>query len=154
MPMAYQPKPTAPRARNPIAQAQTRRYTWLQIAAPVILATLVVLVLLVLLILPGGAPVRSPLADVALILLLLPTLILGLLLVALLAGLVYVLALGLRRLPPYFKLAQDFVAKAAGQVQGGVKKASDAVLSVRAGVAAAQRMAADLRAMLTFQRRP
>lgn len=154
MPMAYQPKPTAPRARNPIAQAQTRRDTWLQIAAPVILAVLVVLVLLVLLILPGGAPVRSPLADVALILLLLPTLLLGLLLVALLAGLVYLLALGLQRLPPYFKLAQDFVAKAAGQVQGGVKKASDAVLSVRAGVAAAQRMAADLRALLTFQRRP
>jgi hypothetical protein len=154
MPMAYQPKPTAPRARNTIAQAQTRRDTWLQIAAPVILAVLVVLVLLVLLILPGGAPVRSPLADVALILLLLPTLLLGLLLVALLAGLVYLLALGLQRLPPYFKLAQDFVAKAAGQVQGGVKKASDAVLSVRAGVAAAQRMAADLRALLTFQRRP
>ena len=152
--MAYQPRPAAPRPRNAVTQAQIRRDTWLQIAAPMILAAIVMLVLLVLVILPGGAPVRSPLADVALILLLLPVLIGGLLVVALLGGLVYLLALGLLRLPPYFKIAQDYVALAAGKIQGGVKKASDGVLSVRAAVAAAQRFGAGLRAMLRFQRRP
>ena len=151
--MAYQPKPAAPRARNTLTQAKIRRDTWLQIAAPVILAAVVMVVLLVLVILPGGAAVRSPLADVALILLIAPALLVGLLVLALLAGLAYVLALGILRLPPYFKIAQDYVSLAAGKVQGGVKKASDAVLSARAGVAAARRAAADLRAMLTFQRR-
>ena len=151
--MAAQSKPVAPRARNTLTQAKIRRDTWLQILAPIILAGLVVLVLLVLLILPGGAPVRSPLADVALILLNMPALIAGLLLAAVLGGLIYLLALGILRLPPYFKIGQDYVALAAGKIQDGVKKASDGVLSVRAAVAAAQRMGADLRAMLTFQRR-
>ena len=151
--MASQSKPSAPRARNLLAQAKMRRDVQLQILAPIILAALLVLVLLVLLILPGGAPVRSPLADVALILLIVPALIGGLLLLAVLGGLIYVLALGIRRLPPYFKIGQDYVALAAGKIQGGVKKASDGVLKVRSGVAAAQRMAADLRAMLMFQRR-
>ena len=151
--MASQPKPAAPRARNTVTQAQIRRDIWLQIGAPIILAAVVMVVLLVLVILPGGALVRSPLADVALTFMLVPALIVGLLGVALLGGLVYVLALGILRLPPYFKIAQDYVALAAGKIQGGVKKASDGVLAVRAGLAAARRMAADLRAMLTFQRR-
>ena|SRR5258707_296840 len=152
--MAYQPKLAAPRSRNPVTRAKIRRDTWLFIAAPLILAAVVMLVLLVLVILPVGAPVRSPLADVALTLLIVPALIVGLLVVALLGGLVYVLALGLGRLPPYFNIAQDYVALAAGKIQGGFKKASDGVLSVRAALAAAQRLGADLRAMLTFQRRP
>jgi hypothetical protein len=151
--MAYQPKPAAPRARNPLTQAKIRRDTWLQIAGPIILATVVMVVLLVLVILPGGAYVRSPLADVALTFLIAPALIVGLLVVALLAGLAYLLALGILRLPPYLKLAQDYAALAAGKIQGGVKKASDAVVSARASVAAARRAAADLRAILTFQRR-
>src|SRR5262245_46667376 len=151
--MAYQPNPTAPRPRNPASHARIRRDTWLQIAAPIVLATLVMVVLLVLVILPGGAVVREPLADVALTLLILPALIAGLLVIALLFGLVYVLLLGLTRLPPYFKIAQDYVALAAGKIQAAVKRASDGVLSVRASVAAAQRFGADLRAMLTFQRR-
>jgi hypothetical protein len=151
--MAAQPKPAAPRARNPVTRAKIRRDTWLQMVAPLILAVVVMVVLLVLVILPGGASVRSPLADVALTFMLVPVLIGGLLVTALLGGLIYALALGILRLPPYFKIAQDYVALAAGKIQAGVKKSSDGVLSARAGVAAAQRMGADLRAMLTFQRR-
>jgi len=151
--MAYQPRPAGPRGRNPLTQAQIRRDTWLQIAAPMILAAVVMLVLLVLVILPGGALVRGPLADVSLILLILPALVGGLLVFALLAGLVYVLALGIVRLPPYFKIGQDYVALAAGRIQRGVKKASDAVLSVRAGLAAVKRAGANLRGALTLQRR-
>jgi hypothetical protein len=152
--MAYQPKRAAPRARNLKTQAQIRRDTWLQMVAPLALAALVMLVLLVLVILPVGASVRSPLAAVALILLILPTLVVGLLVIALLGGLIYVLLLGLQRLPPYFKIGQDFVGLAAARIQGGARKASNAAISARAAVASAQRFASGLRAMLTFQRRP
>jgi len=151
--MAYQPKPAARRPRNPKTYAQIRRDTWLQMVAPLALAALVMLVLLVLVILPVGAPVRGPLADVSLILLILPSLLVGLLVAALLFGLIFVLYLGIVRLPPYFKIGQDFVALAAARIQGGAKKAADGVVTVRAGVAAAQRFLGGVRAVLTFQRR-
>src|SRR5262249_48546065 len=127
--MAYQPKPAARRPRNPQTHAQIRRDTWLQMVAPLVLAVGVLPGLVVLVILPVGAGVRGPLADVSLILLIMPALVVGLLLVAVLGGLIYVLALGIQRLPPYFKIGQDYVALAAARIQGGAKKASDVVLS-------------------------
>jgi hypothetical protein len=151
--MALQPQPAARRPHNLYTQAQLRRDTWLQMVAPLVLAAVVMLVLLVLVILPGGAGVRGPLASVALILMILPVLVVGLLMLALLGGLIYVLALSILRLPPYFKIGQDYVALAAARIQGGAKKASDVVLSARAGVAAAQRFMVGIRQALTFQRR-
>jgi hypothetical protein len=149
--MSYQPKPARP--RNEQTHAQIRRDTWLFMVAPLVLATVVTLVLLALIILPIGAGVRRPLADYSLMLLILPVVGLGLIVLALLGGLIYVLQLGLMRLPPYFKIAQDYVALAAERVQGGVKKASDAVIAVRGIVAAARRAAADVGALLPLQRR-
>ncbi len=64
--MAYQPTPGARRPRNPHTQAQIRRDVWLQIVAPLVLATVVLIVLVVLIIAPVGAPIRRPLADVSL----------------------------------------------------------------------------------------
>lgn len=151
--MAAQPPPTAPRPRNAHTHAQIRRDTWLQIVAPLVLAAVVMLTLLILVILPGGAAVRRPGADTSLILLLLPTLLVGLLVMAIMGSLIYGLALGILRLPPYFKIGQDYVALAAAYVQGGAKRVSDSVLSLRAGIAAVQRVLADLQAVFTFQRR-
>ena len=151
--MAFQPKPGAARPRNLHTQAQIRRDTWLQIFAPLALAALVTLVLVVLIILPGGAGVRRPLADVSLILLILPTAVVGLIALALLIGVNVGLYLGLTRLPPYFKIAQDFVTQAADRVQGGVKKASNGVISIRATIAAARRAASDLGTLLPIKRR-
>lgn len=151
--MAYQPTPGARRPRNTHTQAQIRRDVWLQIVAPLVLATVVLIVLVVLIIAPVGAPIRRPLADVSLILLMMPTLLVGLIVFAIIAGLSYVLFLGITRLPPYYKIAQDYVALAAGRVQGGAKKISNGILSVRSGIAAAQRAVTDLRTLLLFQRR-
>ena len=151
--MAYQPRPGAPRRRNEQTHAQIRRDTWLLMVAPLVLATLVMLGLLLLVILPVGAGVRAPLADVALILLILPALLVGLIVLALLLGMNYGLFLGVSKLPPYFKIAQDFVDQAAGRVKGGVKKASDAVIATRAAIAATQRTVAELGTVLPFQRR-
>ncbi len=151
--MADSSRPGAPRARNPLTQAQIRRDTWLLIVAPLALAAVAMIVLLVLISLPGGAGVRRPLADVSLMFLILPTALAGLIVLALLAGLNYGLWFGLRRLPPYFKIGQDYVALAAGRIQGYVKKASDAVIATRGASAAARRAAADLGARLPLPRR-
>src|SRR5258705_460683 len=102
--MAYQPKPAARRPRNPHTQAQIRRDTWLQIVVPLALAGLVMLGALVFVISAAGAGVRGPLADVSLILLILPALVAGLLVAVLLFGLIYGLYLGIVHLPPYFKI--------------------------------------------------
>jgi hypothetical protein len=151
--MAAQSPRRGPRARNPHTYAQIRRDTWLQIVAPLVLAALVMLGLLALVILPGGAGVRRPAADVSLILLSLPALLILLIVLALLVGVIVGLFLALTRLPPYIKIGQDYVALAADRIQGVVKKASDAVIAVRGASAAAQRAAADLGALLPIQRR-
>lgn len=121
--------------------------------APLVLAAVVMVVLLVLVILPGGAGVRRPLADVALMLLILPAALAGLIALALLVGLNYGLYLGLTKLPPYLKIGQDYVALAAGRIQSIVKKVSDAVIAARGASAAARRAASDLGALLPIQRR-
>ena len=151
--MAYQPKRASPGTRNEQTHAQIRRDTWLQMIAPLVLATIVMLALLALVIAPAGAGVRRPLADVAILLLILPTLLIGLIMLALLLGLNYGVFFGLTRLPPYSKLAQDYVVLAADRVKGALKKASDAVIATRGAVAATRRVANDLGALLPFQRR-
>ncbi len=151
--MAVQPPPGTPRPRNPRTHAQIRRDTWLLMVAPLVLAAVVMVVLLVLVILPGGAGVRRPLADVSLMLLILPTALIGLIVLALLVGLNYGLFLGLTKLPPYAKIGQDYVALAAGRIQSVIKKASDAVIAARGASAAARRAAADLGGLLPMRRR-
>jgi hypothetical protein len=151
--MSYQPKSAARRPRNEQTHARIRRDTWLLMVAPLALATLVVLVLLALIILPVGAGVRRPLADFSAVLLILPTLLIGLIILALLLGINYGLLLGITRLPPYFKIGQDYARLAANRIQGVVKKGSDAVIGVRGVAAAARQAASDLGELLPLQRR-
>ena len=150
--MAHPRKWRSPRARNPQTQAKIRRDTIWQIALPMGLALIVVLVLMVLLILPSGAGARGPWAAVSLMILIIPTAIAGLVVLALLAGANVGVWFGLSKLPPYFKVAQDYVALAGGYVQDAAKKASDAVVSTRSFVAGVKRAAAEARALLPFRR--
>jgi len=139
------PPPPRPRVRNLYTQARIRRDVLWQIGLPLGLAVAVVITLAVLLILPGGAPARSPWADVSLILLILPATVLGALVLVLVAALVVGLYFVLRELPGYFKLAQDFMAVAAYRIQTGAAKVSGVFLSIRSAAAGAQRVAQDLR---------
>lgn len=117
-----------------------RDVTW-QIALPLGLAVVAVLALMVLLILPSAAPVRSPWADVSLILLIIPTAVFGLVILALLVGLIYGAWYGLRELPFLFKRGQDIVALASYRVQAGAGKVSGVFLSIRSAAAGARRAA-------------
>jgi hypothetical protein len=115
-------------------------------------AVVVVIVALVLVILPGGAATRSPLAAVSLMLLIVPTVILGVLVLALVLALNYGVWLGLTKLPPYFKIAQDFVARVADGIQHGADRVSKVVLKIRSTLAGVKRAANGIRGLLPFRR--
>ncbi len=150
--MAYQPRSpsTLPglRLRNQRTQALIRRDVIWQIMAPVAMAAVIVVVLLVLLILPVGAPVRSVWADVALIFLIMPAGVMGLLALGVLGGLVFVFSRVLREVPYYFKLGQDWAALAAYRVNGGAARVAGIIMSVRSAWAAARRAARDVRLLV------
>jgi hypothetical protein len=124
-----------------------RRDVIWQMALPLGLAVAAVLVPMVLLIAPGGAPVRSVWADVALIFLIIPTAIFGLIALALLVGLIVAAVYGLRELPYLFKRAQDFVALVGYRVQAGAGKASGVFLSIQSLTAGVRRAADDVRGL-------
>ena len=145
-------RPSAPRRRNPVTKAQIRRDTIWQILTPLAVGVVVVIVALVLVILPGGAAVRSPFAAVSLMLLIVPTVILGVLVLALVLGLNYGVWLGITRLPPYFKIAQDWVALVADRIQHGADSVSKVILKIRSTLAGVKRAANGVRGFLTFRR--
>jgi len=145
-------RPSGPRRRNPVTKAQIRRDTIWQILTPLAVAVVVVIVALVPVILPGGAATRSPLAAVSLMLLIVPTVILGVLVLALLLGLNYGVWLGITRLPPYFKIAQDWVALLADRIQNAADSVSKVILKIRSTLAGVKRAANGVRGFLTFRR--
>jgi hypothetical protein len=126
-----EPKPGLPRIRNPRTQARLRRDAIWQIGLPIGLALAAGITLGVLVSIPGGAATRSAWADVSLMLLIVPIAMVGLILFALIAGLIFAAYYGLRELPFVFRIVQDYAALAAGHVKIGASKASGVVLSVR-----------------------
>ena len=153
--MTYQPKsvpPGGPRIRNQRTAALIRRDVIWQIALPLGLAALVVLVIAVLLIAPVGAPVRSVWADISLILLIIPTGLFGLIALALVGGLWYLVFRIWRELPYYAKQAQDFVALATYRVSMIATKITNVILSIRSFAAGVRKAAADVRAYLPAKR--
>jgi hypothetical protein len=149
--MSYQPRsPNATpglRARNTRTQALIRRDVIWQIALPLGLAVLAVLVVAVLLILPGGAPYRSVWADISLIFLIVPALIVGLIILALLGGSIYGLRLGLRELPYLFKRLQDWTAVFTYRASRAAEKVAGVILTTRSAWAGARKAADDIRSI-------
>jgi uncharacterized protein YoxC len=77
----------------------------------------------------------------------------GLIMLAILAGLIWVLRLGLRELPYFFKKIQDWVAFATYRVQALATAIANVFLSVRSFWAGARKMAQDVRSVIPFRRR-
>lgn len=148
LPPADPAAPPRPRVRNVRTQAKQRRDIIWQMAVPfgvvfVALATLGVLVCL-----PVGAGVRSAWADVSLIFLIIPTLVVGLIVFVLVAALVGGLFYLLRETPYFFKLIQDFMTLFTYRVQAGAEKVSGVFLSAQSAAAGAQRAAKELRRLV------
>ena len=127
--------------RNPATYAAHRREVFWQIIFPFILALIIILGLVAGVILAGyqGMEAVSRWADVSLIWLLLPLLIVLLVTLAILSGVVYLITKLLGVLPGYARMVQDFFSL----VQLRVKSISDRLVepvlklhSFKAGVGA------------------
>lgn len=96
-----------------------RRQAWLQIFLPIILAVALIIVVAVVtsMVAFGGTGDSVRWAAVSTIWLLVPTMIFGLIFLAILSGLVYLLARTLQVLPTYTSNAQYYLNRVASQIK-------------------------------------
>lgn len=134
-----------PKVRNPQTQAKIRHDVIWQIGVPMGVATLVLVGLMVLIISAETAYLRSPLADVSLIFVLMPVLAVGLVVLAVVGGLIYGVMYGLRELPFLFKRVQDIVFLVRDYTKDYTGRAARVVIEAEAKVASAQTVAEKLR---------
>jgi uncharacterized membrane protein len=120
---------------NPIPQSHYsydvhRRQFWLQIFLPIILMILIIIAVAVLTSISalGGNGDPSRWAAISTIWLVIPAMMFGLLLLALLAGLVYLLARSLDILPSYASLAQYQVNRVASSIKRFSDKATKPII--------------------------
>jgi predicted PurR-regulated permease PerM len=126
--------PSRPTERNPETSARSRRESWWQIYLPVLLATALGIVAFVLIVRSGDKG-TSAIADLSLILLILPALIVGLVVLALFVLLVYGISWLVRNSPPYAKQAQDTVGEVGGQVRAVMDGLANGIIVARGAVA-------------------
>ena len=115
---------------NHLSYQNHRRQFWLQIFLPMILAILLIIAVAVITGLAAfGANDRSPIwAAISTIWLVIPVMFFGLLVFAILAGLVYLLAQALRAIPPYTSKAQYYVNRGASEAKRFSDMAAQPVL--------------------------
>lgn len=120
---------------NPIPQSHYsydvhRRQFWLQIFLPVLLPILIIIAVAVLTSISAlsGTGDPSRWAAISTIWLVIPAMMFGLLLLATLVGLVYLLARGLDVLPSYTSLAQYYVNRVASSIKHFSDKATKPVI--------------------------
>jgi predicted PurR-regulated permease PerM len=126
--------PTHPTERNPETTARSRRESWWQIYLPVLLASALGIVALVLIVRSGAAG-TSAIADLSLILLSVPVLIVGLVVLVAFGFVVYGVSWLVRNLPPYAKTAQDAVDKVGEQIRAVMNGLAGGVIVARGVVA-------------------
>jgi hypothetical protein len=104
--------------QNHYSYQEHRRQFWLQIFLPVILAVLLIMAVAVITGIAAFGNDNSTIwAAISTIWLVIPVMVFGLLFLAILAGLVYLLARGLQALPPYTSNAQYYANHAASEIK-------------------------------------
>ncbi len=122
------------RHANPVTRRAHWRETWLQILLPVFAAILIFIALAVL----AGLATSSQLtrySNLSLILLILPTFLVGLLILAVMAGGIYALARLLVALPPYTHLAQMYIDMVVQAIKRAADLSASPVISVESLIA-------------------
>jgi uncharacterized Tic20 family protein len=132
------------RERNPLTQRAHRKQVLWQITLPLVIAALLILIIAILAAVSGpqGA---SLWADISLIWLIIPLMIISLILLVLLAGLVYAVIWLVRTLPGYAMQAQNFMIMIASQVERLGNLIVEPVLRVNAWLASLQALGRSLR---------
>jgi hypothetical protein len=130
--MENKPKFQVPE-RNPATHAIHRREVFWQITFPLIIALLLILGLVGVVIFAGfqGLGEVSRWADVSLIWLLLPALVVVLVMLLMLSGVVYLITRLLAILPGYARLAQDFFYLVQVRVKSISDKLVEPILKLR-----------------------
>lgn len=130
--MENKPKFQVPE-RNPATHAIHRREVFWQITFPLIIALLLIMGLVGVVIFAGfqGLGEVSRWADVSLIWLLLPALVVVLVMLLMLSGVVYLITRLLAILPGYARLAQDFFYLVQVRVKSISDKLVEPILKLR-----------------------
>jgi FtsH-binding integral membrane protein len=119
-------------SKNHPSYQNHRHQFWLQIFLPMILAVLLIIVVAVITSLAAfGANDRSPVwAAISTIWLVIPVMFFGLIVLALLGGLVYLMVQTLKTLPPYTSKAQYYVNRGASEAKRFSDMAAQPVLFI------------------------
>ena len=126
--------PSALPERNPLThEAHSHQVLW-QITIPIILGSLVVLALAVLAGISGPAE-ASLWADISLIFLIIPAMLISVVFLFLFAALIYGLFKLLKIIPPYARQAQDIVYKVEQRVKSGSDLVAEPVIRTQAFLA-------------------
>ncbi len=133
-----EPKP--PRTRNPHTQALIAKESFWQIWLPIGLTVLVIVGLWVWTWVPGAAGVRSPIADVSLVLIILVAAFFALIVFAIICALIYGLYYLLRESPFWLKRGQDIVWMASQQTRSTTRRMTDAVTEANANAAGVRKV--------------
>ena len=118
----------SPAARNPKTEARFRNDSWWQITFPVLAVTVLLFGCVVGLFLLSGIPGVSIVADYSVILLSFPIIVIGLIGLALIAALTYLIMILLQRIPPYAFVAHQYFDRVHGTVTGLMNKITGAMI--------------------------
>lgn len=142
--------PPLPKVRNPRTEALIRRETLWQISVPLTLALLLAVGVMVVIVLGAAgrlaAPTR-PLADVALMFLILLAFVAGFVALAAGAALAVGLTYAVRELPFLFKRAQDFLWVVALQTRSMTRQVDNRIVGVHLSLAAVDSLLRSFRAL-------
>lgn len=130
--------------RNPVAQRAHRKQVFWQITVPLVIAALIILALAVL-VSTGNSQSASLWADISLIWLIIPVMVVSLIFLVVLAGLVYAVIWLVRILPGYALQAQNFMVMIANQVERLGNAIVEPILRINAFLASIQALRRSLR---------
>lgn len=128
------PNSSFPPSRDLATSQAHRRQTWIQILLPMIVGAIVILVLAVLVAL-GTNPDVTRWMSISVIFLILPTVLIGLIVLALFGLGIYLTALLLRKTPLYTRLVQIYIDRLNEAIKNISDKAAQPIVRVDSAVA-------------------
>ncbi|MBI3242639.1 MAG: hypothetical protein HYZ49_10140 [Chloroflexi bacterium] len=146
--------PPAERPRNPHTEALHKREAFWQIYFPMGLAFVLFIGICALAVAAavgsnGGA--TEVWADISLVVVILQVMVFVLPLLILFGGLAYGVGYVIPKLPPYFKIAQDYAVLAASEVKRLTRYVEEPVLQFKGGVAGFDQFVQSVRRFIPFK---
>ncbi len=136
--MENQVKPTKPKrplpAPNPITQKAYRRDVLRQITFPLILLLILFVTIVFWLVMENIGTIQNW-SSISLILMIIPTLFVGLVFIVLLIGIIFLVNYLLKFLPPYARLTQEAINKLENQIKTGADISAKPIIQIQSFLA-------------------